>query len=206
VADGPNLETDGIEIFATGTTSIATGADEFDAHDVGELLRRSGAWLHDGYDHIRELQARPGRCPGVTACGQRSRRRGEADVVRPVAVSPGIASAAAVSGALFDGAIPHLCVEHDERDRVSTEYLVWQSTVTHRRRRGVPATLHLLASPSMVVTVLELVPQRNVRWHRRRFISDGIAALDAIAARLEVSAATRAVPRRARSTDAASAG
>jgi hypothetical protein len=39
----------------------------------------------------------------------------------------------------------------------------------------------------MVVTVLELVPQRRVRWHRRRFIRDGIAALDALAARLEVA-------------------
>ena len=187
MADGPTLEIDGIEIFATGTTSIATGTDEFVPHDVGELVRRGGASLHDGYDRLRELQARPGHRPGVSTSGLRSARRGESDVVRPVAVNPGTASAAAVSGVLFDGTIPHLRVEHDDRDGAGAELLVWQSTVTHGRRRGVPATLHLLASPSMVVTVLELVPQRRVRWNRRRFIRDGIVALDALAARLEVA-------------------
>lgn len=185
MADGPRLDDESIEIFATGTTSMIATDEPIDAHDVADLLRRGGTSLHDGYDHLRDLQARPGRRPGVATCGLRSRRRGEADVVRPVAVDPGAASAAAVSGALFDDSIPHLRVDHHARDHLGTEYLVWASTVTHGRRRGVPATLHLLASPSMVVTVLELVPQRRVRWHRRRFIRDGIAALDELAHRLE---------------------
>lgn len=184
------IETDdardgGIEVFATGATTLTAPSDVPDTHDVAELLRRSGATLHDGYDHVRELQATPGHRPGVRTCGLRSTQRGAADVVRPVAVSPDTASAAAMSGALFDGTIPHLSVELDGAGAVGKRYLVWRSTVTHGDRGGVPATLHLLASPSMVVTVLELVPQRRVRWHRERFIRDGIAALDALAARLE---------------------
>lgn len=175
----------GIEVFATGTTTLTAASDASDTNDVVDLLRRSGATLHDGYDHVRELQATPGHRPGVRTRGLRTTGRGAADVVRPVAVSPDAASAAAMSGALFDGTIPHLRVELDGAGAVGRQYLVWRSTVTHGDRGGVPATLHLLASPSMVVTVLELVPQRRVRWHRERFIRDGIAALDALAARLK---------------------
>ena len=175
-----------IEVFATGTTTSSGASDATDTHEVADLLRRSGTKLHDGYDHLRDLQARPGHRPGVRTCGTLSARRGDADVVRPVAVSPDAASAAAMSGVRFDGAIPHLRVELGETGAVGRQYLVWRSTVVHGNRGGVPATLHLLASPSMVVTVLELVPQRRLRWHRERFIRDGIAALDALAERLEV--------------------
>lgn len=190
---------DEIEVFATGATTmveVQTGDPDQhhdDDHDrdqpsVTELLRRGGATLQGGYEHAKDLQARPGHRPGVRATGAAARRRGGGtDIVRPVAVNPAAASAAAVSGALFDGSIPHLHVDHDDHDALGNAYLVWPSTVTHRRGRGVPTTLHLLASPSMVVTVLELVPQRRVRWKRRRFIRDGIAALDALALRLEVA-------------------
>ncbi len=45
-------------------------------------------------------------------------------------------------------------------------------------------SLHLLAAPSMVVTVLELVPRRRLRWQRNGFVQDGIAVIDQLATRL----------------------
>jgi hypothetical protein len=105
------------------------------------------------------------------------------DVVRPVHVDPLTACELAVSGRLFDDPIPHLIVADDHE--VASKYLVWNAQLVDHHRRPLPAALHLLASPSMVVTVLELVPRRRIRWRRKRFVRHGIEAVESLAERLE---------------------
>ncbi len=51
--------------------------------------------------------------------------------------------------------------------------------------RSVPATLHLRATPSMVLSVLELVPRRRLRWRRDAFVAAGVEAVEALAHEFE---------------------
>jgi hypothetical protein len=183
------------EVFPTGTT-IARAPDDIDeAFEFGarERLRRGSAAVRDGYEHARDFHARPGHRPGGTTAPVTSGRDGgDTDIVRPVLVDPLIACQLAVSGQLFAEPIDHLDIEHHSQDPDEARYLVWRASLTSDHGRPVPATLHLLASPSMVVTVLELVPRRRLRWNRDRFVRDGVAAIEVLAHRLE-----RAQPRRA---------
>lgn len=149
-----------VEVFATGDTVVVTAEDPPPAH--------------------RHPAPPPFR---VTAASARTGVYG--DVVRPVHVDPVIASELAVSGRLFDEPIPHLVVADDHE--VASRYLLWNAQVVGHHRRPLPAALHLLASPSMVVTVLELIPRRRIRWRRRRFVRHGLEAVDALAERLEHS-------------------
>ena len=165
----PTPDAHEIEVFATGTT-VARAPDEpaFDdltGQGLTELLRRSGCTVRDGYEHARDFHARPGHRPGTTPIATTSERRGSGvDIVRPVLVNPLLASDAAVSGRLFAELIPGL--ELEERDPDGARYLVWHARLSGRRVHSVPVSLHLLASPSMVVTVLELVPRHRLRRHR----------------------------------------
>lgn len=181
-----------IEVFATGTTVVSLGAPALDAAGVAtdaavvaQQLRRGGAVVRHGYEHARDLQARPGHRPGGAVASASSRAGGDTDIVRPVLIDPILASALADSGALFTLVIPHLTIveRHDPADRS----LVWRGVLIDLNGRPIPVSLHILGSPSMVVTVLELVPQRRIRWHREAFVRHGIAALDAVARRLEAA-------------------
>ncbi|HSJ92208.1 MAG TPA: hypothetical protein VK917_09060 [Ilumatobacter sp.] len=100
-------------------------------------------------------------------------------------VPPGTASRIVLAGDVFAVPLPHLRLEND---RFDARYLVWAVAIVGERERPVPATLHLLASPSMIVTVLELVPARRLRWGRERFLRYGIEAIDALAHRIERAA------------------
>lgn len=156
-----------VEVFATGTTVVVEDAP--------------------GPDPKRK-----GPSPPPFRVTTASARTGTGDdVVRPVHVDPLAACELAVSGRLFAEPIPHLLVADDHE--VASRYLLWNAQLVSGRRKPLPAALHLLASPSMVVTVLELVPRRRIRWRRRRFLRHGIEAVEAIAGRLERSGSDRSV-------------
>lgn len=179
-----------VEVFPTGSTT-ARAPDGSEDAGVDDQTRRGGALMRDGYDHVRDIQARPGHRLGTPIEPAPSGRRGgPADIVRPVLVNPILATEFAISGELFTDAVPHLDIERWDDD--GRRFLVWAATVHREHRHCVPATLHLLASPSMVVTVLELVPSRQVRWGCDRFVHDGIAAMEVLARRLEQCSSTAA--------------
>ena len=173
-----------VEVFATGTTTItiigdrhATGTD----HRPGataELLRRTGA-------AVRDVHARPGYRPGRRIATAGARRGGETDIVRPLLVRPEIAGEAATSGRMFDPPVDGFALDATPDGRSDDlEYLVWHGSLSGDHVREVPVALHLLASPSLIVTVLELVPMRSLRWNRRGFVEDGVRVVDAFADRL----------------------
>ena len=146
--------------------------------------------MRDGIEHARDFQARPGRRPGaapVLAGTTSSRAGGDTDIVRPVLVSPRFASEFAITGRLFAEPVPYLsispCADAEQR------FLIWDGVLDCAGRRH-SVTFHLLASPSNVVTVLELVPCRRLRRQRQRFIDDGVAAVEVIARRLQHAART----------------
>lgn len=172
-----------IEVFATGrSVLIATDDDRpVDIAHLADQLHRVGAALHDGLEHARSLRAVPGHRPGGTAAAApipstASRRRGGGcDIVRPIHLDPLRASAAAISGRWLGHPVDHVEVLDDS----GAGDLSWQVAIVGDRR--TPATLHLLASPSMVVTVIELIPHGRLRWHRDEIVRDGVVAADALA-------------------------
>ena len=85
-------------------------------------------------------------------------------------------------------AIDHL--RHRVDDGIAARWLTWPVELVVWTRRPVAASLHVRASPSMVVTVLELVPTSRVRLGRRRFVRRGIAAIESLAAEIERRAST----------------
>jgi hypothetical protein len=173
------------EVFPTGATQRRD--QKLTKHaDANEVLRRSGGAVRDGYEHARDFRAHPGRRPGAVTRARR-RQGGATDIVRPVLIDPFTACRLALSGELFAAPVEHLEIEHHGRD--PELYLLWEARVTSDHGRGVPASLHLLASPSMVVTVLELVPRRRLRWASDRFVRDGVTAIEQLAHRLESCAA-----------------
>lgn len=115
----------------------------------------------------------------------RTRSGAKHDIVRPLLVAPGAASRIALSGDVFALPVPHLVIDVDH---VDDRLLVWAVAVVGVHVRPVPATLHLLGSPSMVVTVLELVPARRLRWGHARFVRYGVEAIDELAHRIERAA------------------
>lgn len=178
----------GIEVFATGTSTwqvIARPPSDEQVHAaLSDQFHRTGAVVLDAVRHARDFHARPGHRPGrVTPLSASVRRGGGTDVVRPVLVDPVHACELAVSGRLFERPVEHLDVDlPGHRDT-----LTWDVVLTTGRHQHHPATLCLLASPSMVVTVIELVARRRVRRSRRRFVREGITAVEELARRLETS-------------------
>lgn len=172
---------DEIDVFPTGTT-IELAPDD---HVLAEHLRHGAAVVRSGYERARDFHARPGPRPGETVVATTSSRRGgDADIVRPVLVDPILASAVAVSGELFRPQTGRLVVDVHPDDPTEERLLAWEATLVDDDGRRTPATLHLLASPSMVVTVLELIPRRRLRWSQQRFIRHGVEALETLAGRL----------------------
>lgn len=175
-----------LEVFATGTTISSERGhggepghrDEHRNRGAGDLLHRAGIAMFD-------LQARPGHRPGQRLPVTGARRGGDTDIVRPLLVRPSTAVAAAVSGRWLDQPIAGFDVGHDATDAAERDrYLIWRGALSGDHVTRIPVALHLLAAPSMVVTVLELVPQRRLRWQRKGFVDDGIEVLDRLAGRL----------------------
>ncbi len=187
----PTLE---LEVFATGAT-IATAPEAVveypldlpDGQTFGGLVRHGGDAIKDGLEHARDLRARPGpRLGGGPTFTASARSGGDSDIVRPVHVSPLFAGDFAAGGELFATPIPHLRVA----GRGDEQQLLWDCEL-HGESGRCRVTFHLMASPSTVITVLELVPCKRVRRHRDRYLADGIAAIDAIAERLLTAATCR---------------
>lgn len=163
-----------IDVFATGTTLLLAPGDPDGHSPVADLVRRAA---HD-------YHARPGHRPGVPIATTSGRRSGDCDVVRPVLVDPRRASAVAADGRLFDDEIDGLEFVASAHERADRDVLVWAARLSGAHVRSIPVSLHLLASPSMVVTIIELVPQRRLRWNRTGFLADGVAVVERIARRL----------------------
>ena len=175
-----------LEVFATGTTTLRDRDHEpvhsdHEHQPAGELLHRAGAAVLD-------VRARPGHRPGRRIPTTSARRGGDTDIVRPLLVRPSAASDAATSGRWFADPLAGFDLEPDDSDH--DQYLVWHAALSGTHVTRVPVSLHLLASPSMVVTVLELVPQRRLRWQRDGFVIDGIVVIDLLADRLRSICAT----------------
>jgi hypothetical protein len=131
-------------------------------------------------EHAGEVQA--ARCyrPVPTIAGARC--RGECDIVRSMRVDPWTASTIACSEAFRCDDHRYLTFLDAEPD--DDHALTWSVLVASRRLR-VPATLHLRADPSMVLSVLELVPRRRLRWRRDAFVAAGVEAVDSLAHEFE---------------------
>jgi len=199
-ADRNVAPTTEIEVFATGSTraiaAVPTAehglpgnrAEPHLSASLSERIQQGGGLVREGIDHARDFRARPGPRPGacpVQPATTSRRTGGDTDIVRPVLVSPAVASELATSGVLFDDPIPHLSFA--PRDDSGQRFLMWDAELeTGGRRRRV--TFHLLGSPSLLVTVLELVPCRRPRYRRQQFVTDGVAAVEVIARRLERAA------------------
>ncbi len=174
-----------LAVFATGTTTLRDREHDHDhhhdhdhdRHGAGELLHRAGVAVLD-------IHARPGHRPGQRIPTTSARRGGDTDIVRPLLVRPWAASEAATSGRWFDEPVDGFDLVHDGDHTDDDRYLVWHGALSGAHVTRVPVSLHLLAAPSMVVTVLELVPQRRLRWHRNGFVDDGIEVIDRLADRL----------------------
>ena len=162
-----------LEVFATGDSLLLAPRDD-EPSAIAEFVRRTGGDYH----------ARPGFRPGVRIATTSGRRSGDADVVRPMLVDPRRACEAAIDGTLFARPIAGLELAPHDRRPGERELLVWNARLSGEHVRAVPVTINLLASPSMVVTIVELVPQRRVRWNRTGFLTDGVAAVEQVATRL----------------------
>jgi len=193
--DRDGVTRDELDVFATGATIahapeaiVVRATVDGEIGTAGDRLRRSGELVRSGLEHAKDFQARPGHRPGVSRApvGTASYRRGgDTDIVRPVLVPPAFASEFAIAGELFAEPVPNLSIHHHD-DGDEERFLMWDAQLDSggARRR---VTLHLLASPSMVVTVLELVPCKRLRHGRERFVADGVAAVDVVARRLSLA-------------------
>lgn len=185
---------DVIDVFATGTTvlrvedrSTRPAVEGPPDHHVRELVRQGGQTVRVGLAHLGDYQARPGPRPGVRPLATSARRGGRTDIVRPMLVHPALAVRLVCDGGLFERPVPHLRLP--ERDDSAERHLVWPVTIVDLRPRNVPAHLHLLASPSMVVSVLELIPSRRLRFGRGPYLAAAVPAVDELARRIERAAA-----------------
>jgi hypothetical protein len=184
--DDTNRSDDAIVVFPTGHTIARAGSGGHEP-EPGSTPAPATAPPPAPATHgaPRQYHARPGPRPGATPGVTSSRAGGHTDIVRPLLVAPGIASRIVLAGDVFDLPVPHL---HLDREHIDVQLLVWPVSIVGDRERPVPAILHLFASPSMIVTVLELVPTRRLRWGRERFLRYGIEAIDTLADRIERAA------------------
>lgn len=159
---------------------IVVDADDDDRERVGDQFRRR---CHSVVEHARDLQATPGPRPGAVAATTSTRRGGDCDIVRSMRVDPWTASTIAGSQRFRLGR--HRLLTFLDADPGDDRNLSWKVLVDTPRRRTVPATLHLRAAPSMVISVLELTPRRRLRWRRTAFIDAAVAAVDSLAREFE---------------------
>lgn len=130
-------------------------------------------------EHAAEVHAADGYRPGATPAATSTRRGGDCDIVRSMRVDPW--TAASIAGSRAFRRHDHRFLRFDEAERGDDRALTWRVIIWSQGLRPVPATLHLRAAPSMVLSVLELVPRRKLRWRRAAFIDAGVEAVEALA-------------------------
>lgn len=135
-----------------------------------------------GYEVVREsagdFQAAPGYRLGAVPAPTSSRRGGDCDIVQSMRVDPWTAAAVAGSRAFRRSDHRYLTFLESERD--DDRALAWRVVVASPQLRSIPATLHLRAAPSMVLSVLELVPGRRLRLRRAAFVATGVQAIESL--------------------------
>ena len=166
-----------IEVFVVEDDAATDHANH---PTVADHVRRGYELVRD---HARDVHAAPGYRVGAVPAISGTRRGGSCDIVRSLRVDPWTASAIAGSRAFRHH--PHRFLTFLEADPGDDRVLTWTVLVATPRLRAVPATLHLRAAPSMVLSVLELVPRRRLRWRRTAFIDAGVAAIESLARELE---------------------
>lgn len=130
-------------------------------------------------------RGRRGQLPGGYD-DRKSRSGGREDVMAPVPVLPGVASHALHSGELFQRPIPGMTVDVESLE-VDARGSSWKAVVDCGRLRPRPATLRAYPSPSLNLTILELVPTRPRLIHTRAFVKAGVGAVATISRRLTVA-------------------
>jgi hypothetical protein len=185
---GVDGEAHDVVVYATGST-IALAPDDESTVDgptaVGDQLRRAASAVHDGLEHARRFHARPGPRLGAGTPATTSNREGvRSEIVRPVLVDPRIASDLAMSGRLFAEPIPRLSIQQPTRPQPAN--LVWTASLRTGRLRRRSAKLHVTASPSFNVTVLELIPTNHRRLGARAFLRVGLPAIEELVRRLQL--------------------
>lgn len=153
--------------------------------DLGEHATRVAHRVAVGIDHVRRFRARSGPRPG--AITQDRRRGDDVEVVQTCHVR-----AAATEELVWTGRLRGLRISglafSDEPHREGRSAFVW-----HARLRTGPfarraATLHITATPSANLTVLELIPDRRRVFGTRRFVSRGVRSVEELATRIEALA------------------
>ena len=146
-----------------------------------------------GADHRHQLgyRARPGQRPGGYE-DRKSRTGGREDVITPVPVLPGPASRALHTGEPFREPLPGVTVDLESL-KIDARGSSWNAVVDcgRFRRRRRRATLRAYPSPSLNLTILELVPNRPRLVHTRAFVNTGIDAIDTLGRRLTRVRASR---------------
>jgi hypothetical protein len=143
--------------------------------------------MRHGYDLVREragdVHAAPGYRPGAVPQATSTRRGGDCDVVRSMRVDPWTATTIAGSRSFRHD--EHRYLTFVESGPSDDRMLTWKVVLASPRLRAVPATLHLRAAPSMVLSVLELVPRRRLRWRQAAFVQAGVEAVESLAHEFE---------------------
>ncbi len=182
----PSAETDEIEVFATGSTRLRASDDEA-TETWHPPVGLDSSPPDDRVRSARGYHARPGHRPGVPiesgrASSESERQGRSTDIVRPLFVDPTLAAALVTEGEVV-GRLPYLRMLEPDAD--AERMLAWPVAVVGRLHRPIPATLHVRASPSMVVTVLELMPTRQLRVGRSSFVAHSVASIEELAFRIE---------------------
>lgn len=181
-------------MYATGSTIITgpepgqldqPGRAPIGATPVGDQVRRAVTVLHGGVDHARRYHAKAGPRMGATPAAIVTTREGaRSEIVRPVLVDPWRAWQVAGSGQLFAEPIPRLSVDARTTPDETAD-AAWAASLRTGWVLRRPARLHVSASPSLNVTVLELIPARRRRIGNRSFLRVGLAVVEELAHRLE---------------------
>ena len=167
---------------------IVVGQPEMPDPDVGPSLADQ---VRRGYEVVRqhtgEVHAADGFRLGAVPTATSTRRGGDCDIVRSMRVDPW--TAASIAGSPAFRHHHHRFLTFDDPERGDDRALTWKVIIASPGLRPIPATLHLRAAPSMVLSVLELVPRRKLRWRRTAFISTGVEAVEALAHDFQVVSA-----------------
>jgi len=185
-----------IEVFGVGPDGelIALGTEApsddrgFNAWTGFDTWSPEGDERGDGRPAMPTYRARPGLRPGGYD-DRPGRGGGREDVVAPVRVVPGLASFALHRGELFDEPIPGLEVDVSSL-KIDRRGSSWRAVVHYGRigRHHRRATLRAYPSPSLNLTILELIPVEPRLVHTRAFIRAGVPAVATLSLRLAHSA------------------